>query len=370
MPQEVAAQRSQAAAASERILPLPSDARHTLWIPGDYQHTNRAVDVLVHFHGDPATVRASARSAELNCVVINVTYGGLSSVYRIPFSQHRQLFTTILDEALTALRGQPDFADDIAWRRVAVSSFSAGFGAVREILKNEDDFDRIAGLCMVDSLYCGYVGEGTDAVQIGKVDPTLMKDFLRYAQAAVRGEKVMILTHCRLPTPGYASTLETADYLLDALKLTAEPNDGRPQLLAAKSESRTLSAPFQLYRRAERNGFLLYGSLGQEGADHVAHLRQLPVWLSQLPLERRELRGFRGQPVGLTRRCQGPVSAPPARKSAATSRFLAISRSKIVTRSGPRRFRNSSKKNCLPARNLRLYWAKGVMCLACVDDTP
>ncbi len=78
---------------------------------------------------------------------------------------------------------------------------------------------------MVDSLYCGYVGDGTDNVQHGVVHPDLMKDFLRFARAAAVGEKVMIITHCMEPTPGYASTRETADYLLAKLDLEAESVD-------------------------------------------------------------------------------------------------------------------------------------------------
>ena len=222
----------------DRTLQLPSDPRHTLWVPSDYQPQDTidqpqdtidqpqdTIDVLFDFHGYPPRVRSSARLAGLDCVVISVKYAGLSSVYRIPFSEDRKLFGTILDEALDALRAEPDFGDDVQWGRLAITSFSAGFGAVREVLKTQDYFDRIAGIYMVDSLYCGYVGDGTEAVQEGVVHPGLMKDFLRFARAAADGKKVMIITHCMEPTPGYASTRETADYLLDQLGLKPQPMD-------------------------------------------------------------------------------------------------------------------------------------------------
>jgi hypothetical protein len=269
----------------DRTLQLPSDARHTLWIPRGYQHLGNTVDVLFDFHGYPPRVRSSACLAGLNCVVISVQYVGLSSVYRIPFSDDRQLFATILDEALSTLRAEPDFVNDAQWGRLAITSFSAGFGAVREILKTNDYFDRIAGIYMVDSLYCGYIGDGTDAVQEGVVHPGLMKDFLRFARAAADGDKVMIITHCMVPTPGYASTCETADYLLDKLDLVPKPVDISVRL-SPKVEG--VAEPLRLYRKAVRKGFSLYGSHGVAANDHVDHLRHMAYWLPGLPLAKRE----------------------------------------------------------------------------------
>lgn len=265
----------------DRTFKLPSDARHTLWIPADYQLQDGAVDVLVDFHGAPGIVRKSTQAAGLNCVVVSVTYGGLSSRYRVPFSQDRQLFQTILDEALARLRAEDDFLDNVRWGRLAVSSFSAGFGAVRELLKSPKYFERIDGIYMVDSLYCGYVGDGTDDVENGMVHPGLMRDFLRYAQASAAGEKVMIVTHCNGPTPGYASTRETADYLLSKLQLDSVPID---QFVSFPGQPTKLSGKLSLYRQAKRRSFSLYGSPGDNQTDHMQHLHHMARWLSQLPL--------------------------------------------------------------------------------------
>ncbi len=269
-----------------RVYKLPSDSRHTLWAPSDYQHRGNQVDLLFDFHGSPNLVRENAQLAGLNCVVISVKYNGLSSVYREPFSHNRQLFATILDESLAILRTQPDFGEQTEWGTMAVSSFSAGFGAVRELLKTPAYFDRIDGIFMVDSLYCGYVGDGTDEVQDGVVHPGLMQDFLRYAKASVDGKKTMIITHCMEPTPGYASTRETADYLLLQLDLKAEPIDVVVNVSAARQES---PGVLRLYRKASRNRFSLYGSTGLGATDHVEHLRRMAHWLPQLPLAKRDL---------------------------------------------------------------------------------
>ncbi len=100
--QNAASPTEPAESMKDRTVPLPSDTRHTLWIPRDYQHQGKAIDVLFDFHGDPARLCASTRLAGLNCVVISVKYAGLSSVYRVPFSEDRDLFATILAEALAA----------------------------------------------------------------------------------------------------------------------------------------------------------------------------------------------------------------------------------------------------------------------------
>lgn len=263
------------------LIRLPSDARHRLHIPSDFQLRENTVDVLIHFHGSPQMVAENCLRAGLNCVEINVSYSGLSSAYRKPFNADRQLFQKILDEAIAEIRAQPEFPDQVTWGKLAVSSFSAGFGAVREILKTPEYFDRIDAVYLVDSLYCGYVGDGTGEVQTGVVHPGLMQDFLRYAQASADGNKVMIVTHCDGPTPGYASTRETADYLLEKLKLEPQSDD-----LVLPTASKQVSE-FRLYRKAERKGFSLFGSPGDNVADHVKHLQYMSYWLPKLSLAKR-----------------------------------------------------------------------------------
>ena len=75
-----------------------------------------------------------------------------------------------------------------------VTSFSAGFGAVREILKSPEYFARIDGVYLVDALYCGYVGDDPHSPEPGVINPVLMRDFLQFAQAAADGEKHAAVT--------------------------------------------------------------------------------------------------------------------------------------------------------------------------------
>ncbi len=285
---------------SFRKLSLPGDSRHTLWIPGDYELHGNRVDVLVNFHGSTRIASASCQAAGINCVVIGVNYAGLSSVYRVPFAEDQELLAKILEEALDALHDDPGFSKDAEWGQLAISSFSAGFGAVREVLKTPRYFDQIDGIYMVDSLYCGYVGDGTDAIQSGVVHPGLMKDFLRFARAASHGEKVMLVTHCCGPTPGYASTRETADYLLEKLNLEPQPVD---LVVPLPTELTEEAGELRLYRQAERKGFSLYGSPGPNETDHVQHLLHMGYWLPKLSLMKRE--------DGVAKKSDGPPRSNP-----------------------------------------------------------
>src|SRR5262245_60833277 len=127
--------RAQIPTATGRTIAM-SDSHWSLFIPSTYQHTGSSADVIVHFHGDPATYRNNAKYAGLNTIIVTVNYSGLSSVYETPFS-NAALFGNLLSEALTKVRNEADFPDNLNWGKVGISSFSAGYGAVRQILKQQ-----------------------------------------------------------------------------------------------------------------------------------------------------------------------------------------------------------------------------------------
>ena len=142
---------AQLSVASGRSIAL-SQPQWRLFIPDDYTHrAGEAVDLLVHFHGDPQTVWNNAAYAELNAVVLTVNYSGLSSAYSTPFS-NTALFQTVLDDARSTLASEPDFATTTSWNRLAVSSFSAGYGAVRQILAVPSYFTAIDSLLAAEGL--------------------------------------------------------------------------------------------------------------------------------------------------------------------------------------------------------------------------
>ncbi|QDV76521.1 hypothetical protein K2D_00990 [Planctomycetes bacterium K2D] len=245
-----------------------SQPQWKLFVPSGYEHRqDGAVDLLIHFHGDPQTVWNNAAQARLNAIIVTANYNGLSSAYSKPFSD-TELFRSLLDDARAKLRKLPDFGE-AAFDRIAVTSFSAGYGAVREILKQPHYREAIDAILAADSLYAS-----TDAADGTPVDEQ-MADYKTYADMATRGEKTFLFTHSDVATPTYESTRETGDELLAHLGLTPTAID-QPGL-----------GTLRFTRTAERGGFVLWGAAGETGDDHMAHLRYLAEWLDDLPLAKR-----------------------------------------------------------------------------------
>lgn len=238
-----------------------------LFIPSTYQQRpGNVADVLVHFHGDPQTFWNNAEYANLNTIIITVNYNGLSSAYSTPFS-NASLFQQLLDEALTKVRQQPDFSDTLAWDQLGVSSFSAGYGAVREILKSANYRSQIDALLAADSLYATTAGDGTPL-------DSQMVDYKTFAGLAQDGSKTFLFSHSLVPTFTYESTEETGDELLAHLGISASP-------ISAGG-----LGTLDFYRYARSGSFQLWGATGSDGEAHLAHLRYIGEFLQELPLAR------------------------------------------------------------------------------------
>jgi len=220
--------------------------------------------LLIHFHGAPETVQQAFARSGLDAVLVVINFPGLSTAYSRPFATDHQLFQQILDRAATA-RADARHASETHWERITVSSFSAGYGAVREILKTPTYFDQIDALVAADSIYAGLRPEHSAR----QVEDAHMKDFLRFAALAAKGKKTFIISHSAQATP-YASTTETADYLLRALDLTRVPET------TVRTESIRPSS------HASRGRFLVLGCEGDSGPDHMQHLRHIDLFWSRL----------------------------------------------------------------------------------------
>ncbi|MBI5758762.1 MAG: hypothetical protein HZA46_09610 [Planctomycetales bacterium] len=228
-----------------------------LFVPAGFAPADGRVQVIVHLHGAPAVCERNLKRSGVEAVLVNVTLNGLSGVYTEKF-KNPETFQTLLRETNSKLR-ELKVADNPAIERVTVTSFSAGFGGVRELLKSDDIYQRIDTLVMADSIYAGYK-PGTDSWQ---VEPKHMEGFLRFARDAAEGKKTLVISNCQLQPDGYASTGETADYLLTELGLKREAVD------------EIWADDWQCTSHCQRKGFRVYGFAGDAGKDHVRHLQNL-----------------------------------------------------------------------------------------------
>jgi hypothetical protein len=236
-----------------------------LFVPAGFKPSADGVELLLHLHGGTAAEKQLVRSGR-SAVVVSVAIPGLSSVYTARFKDPKT-FARILDETAAKLKELGVTAEAPKFRQVVVSSFSAGFGGVREMLKDPATFARIDAIVMADSIYAGYAGDPTKR----QVDPKNMEGFLRFAEEAAAGRKWFLLSHCQLQPDGYASTAETADYLIGKLGGQREP----------------VSEPWpderlKLESRFRKGHFEAYGFAGTTGADHMKHLHALWALLGRI----------------------------------------------------------------------------------------
>lgn len=241
-----------------------------LFVPGCLPRGEENVDLVVHFHGAPQVVEREFAAARLRAVLVTVNYRGLSRAYEKPFSDPA-LFDTLLDETIAELKKRKLVSSAAEWRRVCVSSFSAGFGAVRALLKVPAYFERIDALYLADALYAGYIEQHGQRV----VNPDNMKDFRRFAAEAATGRKTMIVTHSYLEPGKYAGTHETADDLIAFVgaqrREVDEPGPASMRIIA----------------RADQGDFHVYGCAGTTGQDHLEHLRNMRFWFPLLPIQQK-----------------------------------------------------------------------------------
>jgi hypothetical protein len=232
-----------------------------LFIPDGYRPEGGRVDLVLHMHGAARAVEPALIEADWRAVLVEFNRKGLSRVYAEPFADP-ELFPALLEKARKAVQAE-GLAPEATIGRVAVSSFSAGFGGVRELLKVPAHFDRIDALFMADSLYAGYAGDPAEH----RIDPKLLAGFERFAAEAAAGRKTFVLTHSAQVPEGYASTTETADDLIRSVGGRASP---------ARDD---WGGGWTLTRRFEKGRFLVLGFAGREGDDHLRHLRGIAkIW--------------------------------------------------------------------------------------------
>jgi hypothetical protein len=228
----------------------------TMFVPEGYKPKDGVVDVVLHLHGAASIVEPAFVGAGWDGVLVEFNRNGLSSVYTAPFGDPA-LFPSLLDKALAKVR-EAGLAEAPRLGRVTVSTFSAGFGGARELLKVPEHFAKIDALVMADSLYCGYAGDPEEK----KVDPELMSGFRRFAAEAAAGRKAFLLSHSAQEPGTYASTTETADFLIASVGAEPAPlpegdGDWKPS------------------RRVVKGRFEVLGYPGGEGSDHLRHMREI-----------------------------------------------------------------------------------------------
>ena len=221
-----------------------------------------SVPLFIHFHGGTWLPEVAAAKTG-KTAVISIQIGAGSSAYARPFADAK-LFSRLIAEAETKA--------GVKFSPITLTAWSAGYGAVREILKVSEHYARVEKVLLIDGLHASYVGgkPGTGKGQESELETEGLEIFLKFARDAVASRKQMVVTHSEIFPGTFASTTETADWLIDQLGLKRTPV--------------VKWGPMQTQQLSEvRAGkFRLIGFAGNSAPDHVDQLHSLPEYLNWL----------------------------------------------------------------------------------------
>lgn len=223
--------------------------------------------LLVHVFSAAYVPMHAVATAQDRYVLAVVNLGGSSSGYERALSDTaawNTLIQRVRDETVARTRGR------VRVGRVVVSAFSAGYGGVRALLSDARTAGSIDGVLLLDGLHTSYVPERTVLAEGGALDTLKLVPFARYARRAVAGEVSFVVTHSEIFPGTFASTTETADWIIAALGLARTPVlEWGPGGMQQISEVR-------------RGGLAILGFAGNTGPDHMDHLHVLGGFLPLL----------------------------------------------------------------------------------------
>lgn len=197
--------------------------------------------------------------------LITVNLGSGSRVYGEPFGR-AEMFQELIDEAGRKLDLNK------GWSSITLVGFSAGYGAIRAILRHDVNFQKVDNVLLLDGIHASYVPEGKRLADGGVIKADDLDPYIKFAREAVAGKKKFMISHSEIFPATYASTTECVDYLLSTLGLKR-----KPKLKAGPVGMQQLS-------EVDVKGFHIRGYAGNTGADHGDQLQAMPEWLTVLKI--------------------------------------------------------------------------------------
>jgi hypothetical protein len=137
-------------------------------------------------------------------------------------------------------------------RRIALTAWSAGYGAVEKLLSRAEDRERVDAALLADGLHAGFTDRWKRTLA-----PNALQAFRDFGELAKQGKKLFAITHSSIMTDGYGSTTECSRFLLAALNVACDD-----PLVSAKVSA-----------------FSVEGFTGNDKAAHIIQFRQMDTTL-------------------------------------------------------------------------------------------
>ena len=255
MPQRAIAQ-DKAPPPGRKIALADGDVKFTLFVPDTWKKTNGTL--TVHFHTAEWFVIQEHLRRGATHPLATFYLGEGSTVYRRAF-EDKGRFGRVIEMVERELSFKAN--------AIEVSSFSAGYGAVREIIKEPQYVERIATIVLGDSMYAALETNG-----VRRPSGEQIEVWVPFALAAMKGDKTFVFTYSAVATKSYASSSECARALLAAVGVSEEP-------VAPNSTRAASDKDFPLLSRADAGNLHGWGYGGTNAQAHMTHPRHIAeVW--------------------------------------------------------------------------------------------
>lgn len=246
-----------------------------LYVPRTFRSADGTYDLLLHFHGNVKVVVESAEVAGLNALVAVVNLGTGSHPYEALYSQHGQ-YESLLSN-IQRVAGERGLASP-KLRRLAISTWSGGYGALMPILAFRSGKDPLDALLVSEGIHTGFRPEAPTELNTLHLEP-----FRRYAEKAARGELLFSVTHAEVDPPEFAGAGVCVDWLLSRVggKRVAS-FDVLPRLELVEARGAVAKDKEKLLEQTSeaRVGlFRVRGFTGNTKEHHMAHLLQIGATL-------------------------------------------------------------------------------------------
>jgi hypothetical protein len=229
-----------------------------------------AFDLIIHSHGNTDLAVESYEAVGTGAAVFVLNLGVGSGAYEDRFTHPKAL-----DEAIQrATKGVTDRGIANAHvRRLAMVGWSAGYGSALRAVAHPQHADRIDAILLLDGLHAGYRA-GTR-----KIEPVSVEPMLRYAERAVKGEKLLVITHSNIDPVDYLGVKETTNWMLEQLQIERAKVEGTTTLPILRAMEGVLprAEMVGLEKRTEarKGGLVVRGYAGHLPTHHISHLMQM-----------------------------------------------------------------------------------------------
>lgn len=250
---------------SGRRIDLTSIKGARLFVTSSFRSA-RASPLIIHFHGAPWLIEHHIAKSKPNAALITVQLGSGSRVYGEPFIRE-SAFLELIKEA------ERKIGLNKGWASITLSGFSAGYGAIRAIMRHNSNYLLVNNVLLLDGLHASYVPESVPFVKGGVIKEDDLDVYETLAKDAANGKKHFVITHSEIFPGTFVSTTEASDHLLKKVDLKRKP------------VLKTGPLGMQQLSYVKKGSLHIIGYAGNAGIDHGDHLYAMPAWLKFLKIK-------------------------------------------------------------------------------------